>query len=135
MGVHLTKDSFDLGIVVADLEKALAFYRDTLGFKMVREMAIGDGAVIHWLQCGTGHLKVVHYPEPPTARPAPGGMRGGTGYRYWTMSVSNLAEVLASCRSAGYKVVIDQKEIRPGVTVGIVEDPEGNWVEMLEGNA
>ena len=33
MGVHLTKDSIDLGIVVTDPERSLAFYRDVLGFK------------------------------------------------------------------------------------------------------
>ena len=41
MGVQLTKDSIDLGIVVSDGEKALAFYRDTLGFEHVGDMPMG----------------------------------------------------------------------------------------------
>ena len=34
MGVQLTKDSIDLGIVVRDAEAALKFYRDTLGLEL-----------------------------------------------------------------------------------------------------
>ena len=32
MGLELTKNSIDLGIVTQDAEAALKFYRDTLGF-------------------------------------------------------------------------------------------------------
>src|SRR5260370_16474821 len=38
MGVKLTKDSIDLGIVVSDITKALAFYRDFLGLPYQRSM-------------------------------------------------------------------------------------------------
>ena len=30
------------------------------------------------------------------------------------------------------KVVIPIREVRPGVTIGMVEDPDGNWVEFVE---
>ena len=33
MGVELTKDSVDVGIVVKDAEASLKFYRDTLGLR------------------------------------------------------------------------------------------------------
>ena len=38
MDLQLTKDSIDLGIVVRDIDAALAFYRDVLGFEPA-----GDG--------------------------------------------------------------------------------------------
>jgi len=43
LGVKLTKDSIDLGIVINDSEKSLAFYRDTLGFEHVGDMPAGGG--------------------------------------------------------------------------------------------
>ena len=135
MGVQLAKDSIDLGIVVRDGEKALAFYRDLLGFDHVSDMplpkSVGKGTM-HRLMCGTSLIKVVALENPPAATAPPGGIGGATGYRYWTISVSNLEDVVEACSAAGHRVVGRPTEIRPGVTIAIVEDPEGNWVEFLQ---
>ncbi len=131
MGVNLTKDSIDLGIVVSDGEKALAFYRDTLGFEHVGDMPMGGGSTMHRLMCGTSLIKVISGSNPP-AKAAPGGIQGGFGYRYWTISVSNINEVVEACEKGGYKVAVGVREFRPGVTIAIVEDPDGNWVEFLQ---
>jgi glyoxylase I family protein len=131
MGVALTKDSIDLGIVVSDGEKALAFYRDTLGFEHVGDMPMGGGSTMHRLMCGTSLIKVISGSNPP-AKAAPGGIQGGFGYRYWTISVSNINEVVEACEKGGYKVAVGVREFRPGVTIAIVEDPDGNWVEFLQ---
>ena len=131
MGVKLTKDSIDLGIIVSDGEKALAFYRDTLGFEHVGDMPMGGGSTMHRLMCGTSLIKVISGSNPP-AKAAPGGIQGATGYRYWTISVSNINEVVEACEKGGYKVAVGVREFRPGVTIAIVEDPDGNWVEFLQ---
>ncbi len=132
MGVALTKDSIDLGIVTRDAEAALKFYRDTLGLELVGEMPMPGTGTMYRLMCGTSLIKVVALDkEPKGGAAAPGGIRGATGYRYWTMSVSNLAEMLEACAAGGYKVVVPETEIRPGVKIGMVEDPDGNWVEFL----
>lgn len=131
MGVNLTKDSIDLGIVVSDGEKALAFYRDTLGFEHVGDMPMGGGSTMHRLMCGTSLIKVISGSNPP-AKAAPGGIQGAFGYRYWTISVSNINEVVEACEKGGYKVAVPLREFRPGVTIAIVEDPDGNWVEFLQ---
>ena len=95
MGVELTKDSIDLGIVTRDAEAALKFYRDTLGFKAIGEMPMPGTGTMHMLLCGKSMIKIVELEkEPKGAPPAPGGIRGATGYRYWTISVSNLAEMI-----------------------------------------
>ena len=132
MGVQLAKDSIDLGIVVTDAAKALAFYRDTLGFTYEGEMPMGGGSVMHRLMCGTSLIKVIAPATVPEAKAAPGGIQGGTGYRYWTISVSNIQELADSCAAKGYKVVVPVREFRPGITIAIVEDPDGNWVEFLQ---
>ncbi|MBI2764501.1 MAG: VOC family protein [Chloroflexi bacterium] len=133
MGVKLAKDSIDLGIVVTDGPKALAFYRDTLGFEHVGTTPMpGGGGTMERLMCGTSLIKVV-VPEKETPAKAPrGGIQGATGYRYWTISVSNLEEISAACEAGGYKVVVQPREIRPGTSIAIVEDPDGNWVEFLK---
>ncbi|MDX1385542.1 MAG: VOC family protein, partial [Thermoanaerobaculia bacterium] len=68
----------------------------------------------------------------PAADAPPGGIAGAHGYRYWTISVSNLDELAAACEAAGYKLAITPREIRPGIKIAMIEDPDGNWVELLE---
>jgi catechol 2,3-dioxygenase-like lactoylglutathione lyase family enzyme len=133
MTIALNKDSIDIGIVVKDAEAALGFYRDTLGFEDTGSMAMpGGGGTMYRLLCGTTLVKLVApEAELPAAAP-PGGIQGAYGYRYWTISVANLDEVTDRCAAAGRKVVIKPREIRPGVRISMVEDPDGNWVEFLE---
>lgn len=131
MGVELTKQAIDLGIVTRDGEAALKFYRDTLGFRHEGDMPLGGGGTMHRLWCGDSLIKVLVHERPPEASPAPGGIAGATGYRYWTISVSNLPELVAACEAAGYRVPVPEREIRPGVSIAMVEDPDGNWVEFL----
>lgn len=132
MGVSLTKDSIDLGIVIRDSDKALAFYRDLLGFEHVADTPVPGGATMHRLLCGTSLVKLVKFDKVPDAANPPGGIPAASGLRYFTMSVSNLDELLADCDKAGHKIIWSKREVRPGVFVGMVEDPDGNWVEFLQ---
>lgn len=132
MGIELTKDSIDLGIVVRDGAAALAFYRDTLGFKHEGDMPMPGGGTMHRLLCGTSLIKVIDPGKELEGAAPGGGIQGGYGYRYWTISVSNLEEMTQKCADAGFRVVVPVREIRPGVSISMVEDPDGNWVEFLK---
>ena len=131
MGVQLTKDSIDLGIVVRDAAASLQFYRDILGLEDQGEMPM-PGGTMHRLLCGTSLIKLVSLSRAPAASSPPGGIGGATGYRYWTLSVSNLDEATAQAEEAGRKIVISPREIRPGIKISMIEDPDGNWVELLQ---
>jgi catechol 2,3-dioxygenase-like lactoylglutathione lyase family enzyme len=130
---QITKDSIDLGIVVRDLDAALAFYRDTLGLPFIADMPMpGGGGTMTRIACGTTVLKLVHFDKEPASASARGGIAGANGYRYFTITVSNLGEIVDACNAAGCKVPVSAREIRPGVQIAIVEDPDGNWVEFLQ---
>ena len=131
MGVALTKDSIDLGIVVRDIDAALKFYRDTLGFTTAGDSDMPGGMHMWRLMCGTSMIKLVTVAPTPEAKPARGGIAGASGYRYFTIAVSNLQEMADACAAAGYKVRIPPSEILPGTKISMVEDPDGNWVEFL----
>lgn len=132
MGANLTKDSIDLGIVAKDGPALVAFYRDVLGFEDQGEMPMPGGSM-HRLAAGTSIIKIVCPRSTPAASSPPGGIQGATGYRYWTITVSNLTELVGACEAGGHKVVVPVTELRPGITIAIVEDPDGNWVEFLQG--
>jgi len=130
MTAQLSKDSIDIGIVTTNAPECLAFYRDVLGFEDAGESPV-PGGTIHQLLCGTSSVKLMTLNKLPRATAAPGGMRGSTGYRYFTISVTNLEEVLAACAAVGRSVVVPPTELGSGSTIAIVEDPDGNWVELL----
>ena len=131
MGVQLKKQAIDLGIVTTNGPAMLAFYRDVIGLSYLREMPMPGGAgVMHQLMCGDSMVKLVVADSTPEVAPK-GGIQGSTGYRYWTITIDNLADVLAQVEAAGHKIVVKARELRPGVQIGIVADPDGNWVEFL----
>ena len=132
MTLELSKDSIDLGIVVRDGEAALRFYRDTLGLEHIADTPSGNNGTMHRLMCGTSLIKVIEYPSPPDAANPIGGIPAASGYRYWTISVQDLDGTTERCRSAGYTVAVEPREIRAGVRISMIEDPDGNWVELLE---
>ncbi len=142
MAVQLTKSAIDLGIVTASVDKALSFYCGVLGFKRNGEMALPGFGVVTFLECGDTILKFlvpensVHQPVMPdsseSSRSSELEFTKVTGYRYITMTVANLAEVVTECRNAGHKVIMDIRQLTPGVNVAMVEDPDGNTVEFID---
>ena len=132
MPIQITKQAIDIGIVTKDPEALLIFYRDTLGLEQEAHMPMPGGSQMTRLKCGTTTVKILLNAKEPRAEAAPGGIRGATGYRYFTISVANLAEATDECAAAGYKVVVPVTEIRPGATIAMIEDPDGNWVELLQ---
>lgn len=132
MPIELTKDSIDLGIVTSNGPAMVSFYRDLLGFTEEPQTPFPGGGVMNRLRCGTSLIKIVEPNPAPANAPVSGPIPAATGYRYWTMTISNLAEVFAACEADGRKTVIPITEIRPGVTIAIVEDPDGNLVEFVE---
>ena len=134
MGVKVGKDAIDLGIVTTNGEAMLAFYRDVLGFEHEGDIAMENVGikVMHRLWFGKSLIKLVVPVKDPGVPAAPGGIQGGTGYRYWTMTIHNLDEVLSAVQAAGRKIVRPRTEVRPGVAIGMVEDPDGNWVEFIQ---
>lgn len=131
MGIALGKTSIDLGIVTTNGDAMLAFYRDVIGLKVQGQMPMPGGGTMHRLLCGDSLIKLVVVASTPAAA-APGGIQGGAGYRYWTISVSNLSKMVQACTDAGASVVWTEREIRPGVRIAMVADPDGNWVEFLQ---
>lgn len=133
MGMNIAKRGIDLGIVTTNGEPMLAFYRDLLGLKFTESIPMpgGGAGTMHRMLCGDSLIKLVVLPKVGGVAPA-GGIPGANGYRYWTITLTNLSEMVEACANAGRKVVVPEKEVRPGVRIAIVEDPDGNWVEFLQ---
>lgn len=132
MPLSISKESIDIGLVTGNIDAMTGFYRDTLGLEIEAVLDMPGGMTMTRLICGTTIIKLVTPPEVPQAQNPPGGFAGGTGIRYFTISVDNLVEAVAECTSAGCNIPVPVRESRPGVNIAMVEDPDGNWVELLQ---
>ena len=127
------KDGVDLGIIVRDWEASKRFYCDTLGFEHVVDMPFPlKPGTMHRVQAGSTTLKLTQFVTTPDAQNPPGGATTAVGVRYFTFWVKNLQAISEACTAAGYRVPTPPTVVRPGVTILMVEDPDGNWVEFLQ---
>jgi catechol 2,3-dioxygenase-like lactoylglutathione lyase family enzyme len=129
--VNVSKDSIDLGIIVTDEKAALGFYRDGLGLEWEGELPLPGGRMYR-LKCGTTVIKLLKLERTPEAKPASGGPMRGLGYRYFTISVPDIRGLMAQLEAKGIRATVPVTEFRPGVTIAMVPDPDGNTVEFLQ---
>ena len=134
MAVKPKKSAIDLGIVTRNGDAMLRFYRDVLGFRHEGDISMEHIGikVMHRLWFADSLIKIVVLVDDPEESAAPGGIPAATGYRYWTMTIENLDEILQAVEAAGCRIIWPRKEVRPGVVIAMVEDPDGNWVEFIE---
>jgi catechol 2,3-dioxygenase-like lactoylglutathione lyase family enzyme len=132
--MQVSKESIDLGIVVTDEKAAVGFYRDGLGLEWDGELALPGGRMYR-LKCGTTVIKLLKLDRTPTAKPAPGGPMAGLGLRYFTISVPDIRGLIAQLEAKGIRATVPVTEFRPGVTIAMVTDPDGNTIEFLQNSA
>lgn len=126
------ENALQLGVVTHNGEAMLKFYQQILGLPLVGEIDIPNFAVLRKLQCGSNVIKMLDLATPAENDNVRGGYTKATGYRYCTLNIENLDEVLAHCRAENVAVVVDITELRPGVRVAMIEDPDGNTIELFE---
>ena len=133
MARTITKPGLDLGIVTNNGDAMLEFYRDVVGLEYEATMRLEAVGIdrMDRLRCNDSVLKLVTPLADVLAGPG-GGIDGGTGMRYFTIAVDDIAAAVADCEAAGTPIVWPLREIRPGVTIAMVEDPDGNWVEFIQ---
>jgi lactoylglutathione lyase len=130
MPAKLNNDGIEIGIVVRDAEKSLAFYRDVLGLEYLGDLVF-PGNHMWRFQTGKSVVKLLAQdPTPEAANPA--GDIAASGLRYLSLFVANIEEVIADVVAAGCTVAIPLTEFQPGARFAFVEDPEGNRIELLD---
>lgn len=112
-------------VIVADVERSLAFYTDVLGLEAdpARPDLGYNGA---WLKVSAEqqlHLLELPNPDPVSGRPEHVGRDRHTAYR-----VSDLDEIIARLERAE----ITFTRSRSGRRAAFCRDPDGNGVELVE---
>jgi catechol 2,3-dioxygenase-like lactoylglutathione lyase family enzyme len=127
-GEELVAQSATVRYFVEDLDEAVAFYRDRLGF----EEELHPSPTFAMLYRGDLRL-LLSVPGEPHALPD-GTLPEPGGWNRISLRVSNLNATVAALRAGG---VTFRREIATGVAVdtALVADPSGNPVELFESRA
>jgi glyoxylase I family protein len=112
---------------VADVDRALAFYTQHLGFGVVQRPA----ALLAILARGDLHL-ILSGPGSSGSRAMPDGRRQEPGgWNRIVLYVDDIDSTIASLQAAGTRFR-NQVEVGPGGKQIQVDDPDGNPIELHE---
>jgi len=143
-----------VNIVVDDLERMVAFYRDKLGLRETKRVTItGDWvattvglsdvhADVVYLDLQSGpRVELIRYNRPHMSRPAGTDKPNAPGLRHMAFRIDDIDALVAKLSAAGVKffssiqaVPETQVTYAGGVRKRIVyfQDPEGNLLEFCE---
>ena len=134
-----------IGICVSDMDRALRFYRDCLGFRHEHELRVAGepsdtllrlrGVDLHAVYLARDGVRVellaFASPSPPPPRPRAMNQHGLT---HLSFRVADLDATLAALRAAGERV-LDETVIRfPAYQSAacFIVDPDGQLIELVQ---
>src|SRR5690606_28160646 len=138
-----------IGVCVSDLERALAFWRDALGFRECKRFDVaGEEAEtllavrdldlrVVCLERDGLRLELLHYAAPGhrgAGEPRP---MNALGYTHLSLRVDDLEATLAAVEAAGGRVLRATRVREPvsGRGAVFVTDPDGARVELVDAAA
>jgi catechol 2,3-dioxygenase-like lactoylglutathione lyase family enzyme len=143
-----------VNIVVEDLERMVAFYRDALGLKETKRVTITGGWVaatvglsdVHadvvYLDFASGpRIELIRYNRPTAPRPNGIDRPNAPGLRHIAFRIDDIDATIARLRKAGVKFFSEVQQVPDtqvtyagGIRKRLIyfADPEGNLLEFCE---
>lgn len=125
-----------VGIAVADLERALDFYRGLLGFRVLGQFDWPQtGLTITHLDSGRTLLELVSGASLPESEAPARDLRPlRPGARHITLRVTDLDTIIDQLVCADVPLLHAPAILMDGVRLAVVADPDGTPVVLFEGN-
>jgi catechol 2,3-dioxygenase-like lactoylglutathione lyase family enzyme len=133
-----------VAISVSDMERALRFYRDLLGFEVdwERERYSGEllakvvglpgaEARVVMLKGYGARIELFQYITPAGEESGPKRMCD-FGITHFALTVKNIHEIYGRLAGAGVAFNCPPQNLRPGVWATYMKDPEGVTIELVE---
>lgn len=130
-----------VGVVVSDLEEAVSFYRDALGLSVVDEFtlsedgigtAIGvDGATGDFAHLDGGGARIELIEYDPAGDDCTAETINQLGAMHVGFSVEDI-DAFYRDLPEGVEPISDPQRVEIGTSILFFEDPDGNFVEVVE---
>jgi lactoylglutathione lyase len=126
-----------VGLSVADLEAAEAFYTTAFGFarQLTFELSPHPIRGVMLTHPSGSRLELFEHSEsvPGVLASGPIEAHATRGYSHFAVAAPDIDEAFATALAAGATAVIEPRPSpEPGVRFAFVADPEGNLVELVE---
>lgn len=126
----MTVRSVDVGFVSTD-RTLVEFLARVLVLTELEPLTFPQGTVYR-LQGPHGLLKVMVPATSPAPPDPPEWFTDRCGLQYVTVRVDDLDGVIQRATHQGGRVTLGPTELRPGVRLAVVADPDGNAIEVIE---
>lgn len=120
-------------INVADLERSVAFYRDILGFPVVRTFERPGRRFVFLSVAGHGEVELIGSTASPSA--VGSGNPGPFGLQHIALRVTDIEQSYHELRAKGVSFLEDRSNFRQpnGPRIAFFTDPDGVVLELVEG--
>jgi catechol 2,3-dioxygenase-like lactoylglutathione lyase family enzyme len=142
------KNTFDLGVVVSDLDRASKFYKEVVGMTEVKgftapaEMAASFGLTDNQAVVvrrfvledvnGAPSLKLMAFPMRPGKKPDQKFIHSTLGFSYLTLFVNDMDAAVGRAEKAGVKLLGRTPAALGGNNfLTVIRDPDGNFIELI----
>ena len=116
-------------IAPSDLDRAIAFYTDVLGFRMKERVHIGSPVLeqVVYLELGDTMLELLEYVDP-----APADHTIRVGYRIMALEVDSMEETLAFLADRGIEPTVPPVDVGGGALRAEIVDLDGLSIELRQ---
>jgi catechol 2,3-dioxygenase-like lactoylglutathione lyase family enzyme len=123
-----------VAVTVSDLDKALAFYGDRLGFPIIGKLIFNDkrGFVITYLKAQTAVLELFSFTDP-TRQNSWNPDITVLGLKHVGLSVRNVDAEVKDLKAAGVPILRETAESFGNTRTALFEGPDGLALELVEG--
>lgn len=121
----------EVGLVSADTA-LVDFYAGVFALDPLPSVESGSG-VVHRLAGPGTVIKVMVPSNPPSSAEPVMPFFAITGLRYLTMFVDDLDAILERSAARAGRLQHGPLDLAPGVRLAILQDPDGNAIEVVEG--
>ena len=143
MSAPAFRDFSHVTVRVSDMERALTFYRDGLGLRVIFDVRLdgegleavtgsagASGRMVGLLVPGAGRvaIELLGFEQPKSGPPPQGRF---TGYSNISLSVDDLDAAYDACAARGLRPLQKPVEVG-GVRMFFLADPDGTPIELIE---
>ena len=129
VGAPGAEPSLQVGLAARDVERTRAFYREALGVQEEASL-VSEGERRFYARIGSA-VQLKYWAADKTATVQTGALTALAGIRYVTVNVGDVDAAFGFLRDRGVRVRVPPTAVTVG-RVCIVEDPDGNWIELAQ---
>ncbi len=116
-----------LAVVASDIERAVEFYTDTLGFRETLRLHTDHSGTIVFVSLNGTQLELFGGGRPRE----PGEDEGKVGYPHIALAVDDVDAEYARLKTQGVEFDMPPTDAESGIRLAFFRDPDGNRIEII----